>query len=220
MERSPRRRRTVAAAPPEGWRYLPDLLDPVEEKTLIAQVAALPFEAVVFRGVAARRRVVHLGHRYDFEERGLTPGLPVPDRLLALRDRMAPIAGLPSDRFEEVLVTEYPPGATIGWHRDAPAFGSSVLGVSLASACRMRFRRARDDTWETWTQTLEPRSAYLLSGAARSSWQHSIPPTPELRYSITYRTVRKGHGHSTTAGDAGAAVDENPLPRRSASSAR
>jgi alkylated DNA repair dioxygenase AlkB len=34
-------------------------------------------------------------------------------------------------------VQRYPPGATIGWHRDAPAF-ETVIGVSLASACRLR----------------------------------------------------------------------------------
>ena len=38
---------------------------------------------------------------------------------------------------------------------------------------------------------LEPRSAYQLNGASRWRWQHSIPPTPELRYSITFRTLRK-----------------------------
>lgn len=157
---------------------------------------SLPFEAVVFRGVTARRRVVHLGHRYDFEARGVDPGLPIPRPLIVLRERLAPVADRPAERFEEVLVTEYPAGATIGWHRDAPAFGSTVLGVSLRSSCRMRFRRPTDAGWSTWDQTLEPRSAYLLSGAARSSWQHSIPPTPDLRYSITYRTVRRSRTSS------------------------
>jgi alkylated DNA repair dioxygenase AlkB len=35
---------------------------------------------------------------------------------------------------------------------------------------------------------LQPRSAYVLRGAARWDWQHSIAPTPALRYSITLRT--------------------------------
>jgi alkylated DNA repair dioxygenase AlkB len=36
---------------------------------------------------------------------------------------------------------------------------------------------------------LEPRSAYVLRGDARWRWQHSIPPTKALRYSITFRTL-------------------------------
>ena len=169
---------------------MPDVLDAGDERDLIALVASLPFEPFVFRGVEARRRVVHLGHRYEFEARALEPSLPIPAALLALRDRIAPVADRAPERFEEVLVTEYRPGATIGWHRDAPAFGSTVLGVSLASACRMRLRRTVHDGWEAWETILEPRSVYLLAGAARATWQHSIPPTRELRYSITYRTIR------------------------------
>ena len=187
-----KRARSVAGDPPAGYRYVADLIDPIEEAALIRQIGALPFEQFIFRGVAARRRVVHMGYRYEFESRGLRPGLAIPPSILELRNRVAPLAGRRPERFEEVLVTEYRPGATIGWHRDAPAFGSTVLGVSLASACRMRFRRRAGEAWETWEQTLEPRSAYLLSGAARSAWQHSIPPTPDLRYSITYRTIRHG----------------------------
>jgi alkylated DNA repair dioxygenase AlkB len=38
--------------------------------------------------------------------------------------------------------------------------------------------------------TLERRSAYILSGAARWNFQHSIPAVKELRYSITFRTWR------------------------------
>ena len=70
-------------------------------------------------------------------------------------------------------------------------FGSPVIGVSLASACTMRFRRRRGDAWETHAQLLEPLSLYILDGAARTQWQHSIPKAKELRYSITLRTVKK-----------------------------
>jgi alkylated DNA repair dioxygenase AlkB len=35
---------------------------------------------------------------------------------------------------------------------------------------------------------LEPRSAYFMRDEARWGWQHSIAPTAELRYSITFRT--------------------------------
>ncbi|MDQ2689915.1 MAG: alpha-ketoglutarate-dependent dioxygenase AlkB [Chloroflexota bacterium] len=193
MAQSSTRRRPIASEPPQGFGYWPDLIDVDHERRLLDEIAAMPFEEFVFRGVAARRRVVHYGWGYDFESRGLTTVTEPPASLVALRDELAPLADRPAERYEEVLVTEYRPGATIGWHRDAPAFGSTVIGVSLASACRMRFRRKRGDAWETWERALEPRSVYVLSGAARTSWQHSIPPTPELRYSITYRTIREGH---------------------------
>jgi alkylated DNA repair dioxygenase AlkB len=104
---------------------------------------------------------------------------------------MATLARVTADAFSEALVTEYQPGATIGWHRDAPPFGV-VGGVSLASPCRFRFRRGRPGAWETCELTLPPRSAYVLDGPARGEWQHSIPPVQALRYSITFRTIRNG----------------------------
>ena len=36
-----------------------------------------------------------------------------------------------------------------------------------------------------------PRSVYALTGAARWSWQHSIPATKDLRYSVTFRTLKR-----------------------------
>jgi alkylated DNA repair dioxygenase AlkB len=186
-------RRIRSDTPPDGFRYVADLLTPAEESDLVALMQRLPWEAVVFRGYETRRRVVHMGHRYDFEARGVSPGIPIPPALIDLRSRLAAVAEEDPGEFVEVLATEYRAGATIGWHRDAPAFGSTVLGVSLASACRMRFRRRRGDAWETWEQLLDPRSAYVISGAARSAWYHSIPPTPGVRYSVTYRSVREGH---------------------------
>ena len=178
--------------PPEGYRYAPDVITPDEEAALQEEIAAMPLDDVVFRGVVARRRVAHFGVRYDFERRGVDPGQPIPPAFLELRERLAPLADRPPERYEEVLLTEYRPGSTIGWHRDAPYFGSTVLGLSLASTCRMRFRRETPDGgWLRWERVLEPRSAYVLAGAARATWQHSIPPTPDLRYSITFRTMRR-----------------------------
>ena len=98
------------------------------------------------------------------------------------------------------LINEYRQGAPIGWHRDAPQYGI-IAGISLLSSCRMKLRpyvppsdartsgRAapRRTTHEI---TLEPRSAYLITGPARSEFEHSIPATTALRYSITFRTLR------------------------------
>jgi alkylated DNA repair dioxygenase AlkB len=93
--------------------------------------------------------------------------------------------------LEQFLAMRYPPGAAIGWHRDAPMFGTPLIGVSLLYPCAMKFRRAQGDGFEQHTQLLEPRSLYILGGASRSEWQHSIPPIKSLRYSITMRTLRR-----------------------------
>jgi alkylated DNA repair dioxygenase AlkB len=64
-----------------------------------------------------------------------------------------------------------------------------VVGVSLLAPCNLRFRRESGETWERVSLTVEPRSAYLLSGPARTVWEHSIPALDCLRYSITLRTL-------------------------------
>jgi DNA oxidative demethylase len=179
------------AASPEGLAYRPDFVSPREERDLLAAIEQLDFREIRMRGQTARRTARHFGFDYDYERYGrLVPGDPLPDWLISLRERCAGLAKLEPDELAQALVQRYPPGATIGWHRDAPMFGT-VVGVSLASACRMRFQRGRGQERRTFEVELEPRSAYVLAGAARNAWQHSIPPTKSLRYSVTFRTLRR-----------------------------
>ena len=128
---------------------------------------------------------------YDYESRDLQPGDPLPRELGWLRDRCAELAGIHSSELVQALVTRYPAGAGIGWHRDAPMFGSKVIGISLLSPCRMRFQWRTGDSRQLYALELEPRSGYVLAGSARWAWQHSIPPTKALRYSITFRSLRR-----------------------------
>lgn len=176
---------------PEGFRYHPDVLTISEEKDLLCAIGGLCFADVRMRGVEAKRRTVHFGWLYGYESRRLMPGPPIPEWLLALRKRAAAMMPGEPDSLEEALVTEYPAGSGIGWHRDAPMFGPRVVGVSLAGSCRMSFRRRIGTGFERFTQILEPRSAYVLSGPSRFAWQHSIPATPAPRYSITFRTLNE-----------------------------
>jgi len=111
----------------------------------------------------------------------LDDGSPVVERTFAS-------AELDPGELHHVLVTEYQPGAGIGWHRDRPQFGE-VVGVSLLSPCVLRFRRRLGQGWERANLPAEPRSAYLLNGPARSQWEHSIAPMQALRYSITFRRL-------------------------------
>ena len=88
------------------------------------------------------------------------------------------------------MVTRYPPGSTIGWHRDAPVFGPTVAGVSTGAPGVMRFQRRQGAERHVYEMELAPGSAYVLSGASRSaSAARPIPPVPDLRYSLTFRTL-------------------------------
>jgi alkylated DNA repair dioxygenase AlkB len=150
----------------------------------------MDFRDVQMHGVVARRRVLHYGWDYGYESWKIEPTDPIPPRLLPVRERCAAFAGEPAKRLEQVLIAMYPPGAAIGWHRDAPMFGPSVVGISLAADCIMKFRRKTDSGFEVYKQPLERRSAYVIAGRARSEWQHSIPPVREERFSVTFRTVK------------------------------
>jgi alkylated DNA repair protein (DNA oxidative demethylase) len=142
-------------------------------------------------GVVAKRTARHFGLDYDYERRGVIEEAdPVPDWLLPVRARAAELAALEPEELVEVLVQRYPEGAQIGWHRDAPMFGV-VAGVSLLSPSRLRFRRNVDEQRHTYEVLLEPRSGYVLAGPARTAWQHHVPPTKSLRYSITFRTLKE-----------------------------
>jgi alkylated DNA repair dioxygenase AlkB len=174
---------------PAGLRYVPDVLGPPAEAALIERVRALDFSPVQMRGQVARRRTAHFGWVYGYESWRIEPGPPIPEFLLPLQAQVAALAAVEPGGLAEVLVTEYPPGAGIGWHRDAPQFGI-VIGVSLLGACRMRFQRGTGAARETRAVVLAPRSAYVLDGEARWRWQHSIPPTKNPRYSVTFRTLR------------------------------
>src|SRR5690606_17769067 len=129
--------------------------------------------------------------RYDFAEQKLHAAGTIPDFLLPVRQAAAGFSGIAAAGLVQALVTEYSPGSAIGWHRDRSVFGD-VVGISLLSPCVFRLRRKAGARWERYAVTAEPRSAYLLHGAARTEWEHSIPAVPELRYSITFRTVRSG----------------------------
>jgi DNA oxidative demethylase len=177
---------------PQGFQYLPDWISLEEEQDLLAYIETLKFSEVRMYGVVAKRRVMHFGWDYGYESWTIAPTEPIPHWLLPLRTRAADLMQESVAAVEEILITCYEPGAGIGWHRDAPMFGAQVVGVSLLGVCRMRFQRKLGGHREVAEALLAPRSAYLLAGAARALWQHSIPAIKQHRYSITFRTLQQG----------------------------
>jgi alkylated DNA repair dioxygenase AlkB len=176
------------SALPSGLRYLPDFLSREEERVLLEGIAALDLREAQYKEFTAKRRVASFGAGYDFTANELKPAPAIAPFLLPLREKVAAWAGVEADRFGYALVAEYRPGTQLGWHRDVPHF-ELVAGVSLGTACTMRFRPFPPHKGaRILTLPLEPRSAYVLRDEARWKWQHSIAPTPQLRYSITFRT--------------------------------
>ena len=176
------------AIPIEGFRYQPDLVHPDMESALVTRFADLAFKEFEFHGFLGKRRVVSFGVRYDFGDSQVHQAPEIPTFLHALRDLAGKFAGIDPPTLRHALVTEYQPGAAIGWHRDRPVF-KDVVGISLLSPCRFRLRRKTGTTWQRHAITLAPRSAYVLQGIIRQQWQHSIPPAEQLRYSVTFRTL-------------------------------
>jgi alkylated DNA repair dioxygenase AlkB len=180
---------------PQGFIYQANFVTEEEEANLLDAIHALSFREFDFHGYTAKRRVVEYGLQYDFSTNKTSTTQPFPDFLLPLRERAAQFACVNTESLVEAIVLEYPPGAPIGWHRDAPQFGT-VIGISMASAARMRLKPYVTAKQKSAARlkpvsiVLEPRSIYVISGPARWRFQHSIPGVAELRYSITFRTLR------------------------------
>ena len=179
---------------PDGFVYQSEFISNAEERELLDAIDQVEFSEVRMHGVIAKRRVAHYGRGYEYNSAELAEAAPIPGFLLPLRERVASFAARAPDEFAEALVTDYPEGAPIGWHRDAPPF-DIIVGVSLLSDCTMHFRpwphpKKGATRTKAVTQLLERRSAYILRGASRTQWQHHIPPTKTRRVSITFRTLR------------------------------
>jgi alkylated DNA repair dioxygenase AlkB len=179
---------------PEGFEYRPDFITSGEEAALVEAIEQVTFKDFELRGVVARRRVAFFGESsYD-----RSAAAEMPAFLLPVRSALAEWAGVRPEDFAMALINEYRPGSPIGWHRDAPQYGI-VAGLSLLTACRMKLRPYVPPSAQrpgapvrraTHELQLEPRSAYVMSGPARSEYEHHIPPVTSLRYSITFRTLR------------------------------
>jgi alkylated DNA repair protein (DNA oxidative demethylase) len=182
----------MARAPaeePQGLLYSPDVISAAEENDLLRELQSLRWDLIVLHGRTARRNGRHFGFDYDYQARAPHPGDRVPDWLRPARERAGRLAGHEPEELVEIFLQQYPPGSTIGWHADAPAFGT-VVGISLQGSSRLRFQRGKGARRRVWEVLLEPRSGYVLAGEVHTLWQHSITPTKELRYSITFRTLR------------------------------
>ena len=182
---------------PEGLRYAADFVSPAIEQELILGIQTLPLQPFQFGEFEGKRRVASFGFRYDYALRQLKRAEPIPAWLAEIVANVETFGG-PATRIQQVLCTEYGVGVGIGWHRDKPHF-DEIFGLSLGSACKFRFRKRSGKTWDRFKIDAEPRSVYMMSGASRQIWEHSIPAVEAPRYSITFRTMTNGPDLRTPA---------------------
>ena len=182
----------VPATFPPGFSYQPDFISREEEDFLIEQIRQSALKTFVFQGYEAKRKVASYGYDYSFNTRAVSPGEPIPEVYQFLIKRVAQATGKSEGDFKELLLTEYPVGAVINWHRDAFPF-DLIAGISLHADCVFKLR-PHNEILRTRKSTISVdvrrRSLYILAGESRTEWQHSTAPVKNIRYSVTLRTMR------------------------------
>lgn len=177
---------------PEGFYYYPDFIDQEEERQLLVVIQQLELHAMVFQGYTAKRKVASFGYDYNFTTRKLTKGIPIPNSFSRIIDQVTEQLLMDREQIAELLVTEYPIGSVINWHRDAPPF-ETIAGISLAADCIFKLRpydQSLRSRKSVISFPVKQRSLYIMQGSARSDWEHSTAPVHDIRYSITLRTLK------------------------------
>ena len=177
---------------PEGFSYSPDFISEEEESFLLEEIKKIELHNFNFQGYTTNRKTASFGFDYSFDNRKLTKGKDIPSAFNSLIEKVAKHISTTADKIAELLIIEYPIGAVINWHRDAPPF-DVIIGISLLSDCKFRLRpqdKLKQSRASIISFPVKRRSLYIMEGSSRSEWQHSIAPVKEIRYSITLRTLR------------------------------
>src|SRR4051794_35348379 len=103
---------------PDGFSYIPSFITGSEENMLHDEILKTPLHNFRFQGFTANRKVAAFGYDYSFDQGKLTKGREIPVGFSFLVLKVANLLSIPPEKLSELLVTEYPPGAVINWHRD------------------------------------------------------------------------------------------------------
>ena len=177
---------------PPGFTYTDNFISPEEEKKLAHEISKMELHTFTFQGYEAKRKVASFGYDWSFEKQALSKGKDIPAAFHWLIEKIASHLSIQVNNIAELSVTEYPEGAVINWHRDAPPF-DMIAGISLLSDCTFKLRphdKAIQGRSSVISFPVRRRSLYVMTGEARTEWQHSTAAVKSLRYSITVRTLK------------------------------
>jgi alkylated DNA repair dioxygenase AlkB len=146
---------------PPGMRYWEEVVSEAQEHSLVRFIEQLPLKPFEFAGgFKGNRRVVSFGWRYDYNRQTLVETSAIPKELDEIRRAVALLAGHSPEELSQALVTEYAPGAGIGWHRDKKMFGD-IIGISLLTSCNFRLRLKKGT--RLGANSIPGESAFCLS---------------------------------------------------------
>jgi alkylated DNA repair dioxygenase AlkB len=177
---------------PPGFIYEEDFLTYEEEKKLLDIITTIELHNMIFQGFKAKRKTASFGYDFNFDKRTISKGKSIPVDFIPLIEKVGRKISTNPNEFSELLLTEYPVGSVINWHRDAAPF-NIIVGISLNADCIFRFRpheKAKQSRSTIISFPVHQRSLYVMKGEARSHWQHSIAPVKKVRFSITLRTLK------------------------------
>ena len=207
---------TLKSTPVPGLTILLDFVKPTEERGLLR-----------FLGDSSKctwrtdlsRRTMHFGGTYclmvpksDTPASGnpeILQAPPIPEELQWLIQRMVDESIFPSNqRPQYCIVNEYTDNLGISAHTENFQFGEPVVGLSLLSACPIRFHELTkpfdgsvrsgkagkaEKTGRKVDVDMPGRSLLVMSGESRWKWQHEIVRSAKgrgvgwKRVSLTFR---------------------------------
>lgn len=191
---APKRAHLSPVNPPQGLTIVPEFISQEEESSLLEAIDNLPWDSTM------SRRVQHYGWRYDYKAKKVNPAAylgSLPSWAELLGEKLLK-QGLLLELPDQVIVNEYKGSQSISKHIDCPlCFRGAIISISLNESWEMVFsRRTESGDDEKYKVLLPRRSAVVLDGEARSSWQHEIPRRINeaglprgRRVSITFRKV-------------------------------
>jgi alkylated DNA repair dioxygenase AlkB len=174
-----------------GLRYVPGYLDAAAHDLLLVAV-----DAGEWRPFGERRGQIY-GYSYHHTKGGAYRTEDLPPWAQELAERLQR-DGLMPEASDQMIVNEYAAGQGIRPHVDAPLFTDTIVSISLGSTCMMEFTT---EAGAREAQFLEPMSALVIAGEARSGWRHAIPAREQdvwagrvvpraRRVSLTFRKMR------------------------------
>jgi len=177
---------------PEGFSYSPGFISEAEEMQLVKTIEQFDLQNMKFHEYEAKRKVISFGRGWSFTEQQLKEGNPIPGEFDFLVERIADHLQIAKLSIAQFLITEYPVGSVINWHRDAPPF-ETIVGVSLLSDCIFKLRpheKEKQTRSATISLPVQRRSVYTMTGISKNAWQHCTAPLNKVRYSLTFRTLK------------------------------